>query len=163
MVWRSLFRCFWHSFCCCTRTFLHIISIRGSICFFFIIYTILFFFCFFFFAYFIIFMFIFIITRLYWDGLFTKKEFVPSLSCVSGMIIVSVLDVRWFIEVKISTSVSPISSDSLFWWLLLFCVKVIRLLELSWFALGNRSSNQKYLTCQAKRCLGIKLDIFYAA
>ena len=132
MVWRSLFQCFSHYL---RSTFLlllhlhffHIISIRGSICFFFIIYAILFLF----FVYFIFFMFMFIITRLYWDGLFTKKEFIPSLSCVSGTIITSVLDVRWFIEVKTSTSVSQISSDSLFWWLLLFCFKVIALLELS--------------------------------
>ena len=59
----------WHSFCCCTCTFLHVISIRGSICFFFIIYAIFLLF----FVYFIIFMCMFIITRLYWDGLFTKK------------------------------------------------------------------------------------------
>ena len=85
------------------------------------------------FAYFIIFMFRLIITRVYWDGLFTKKEFISSLSCVSGTVIVSVLYVRQFIKVKTSTSiVSPISSDSLFWWLLLFCLKVIALLELPW-------------------------------
>ena len=78
-------------------------------------------------------MFRLIITRLYWDGLFTKKEFISSLSCVSGTVIVSVLYVRQFIKVKTSASiVSPISSDSLFWWLLLFCLKVIALLELPW-------------------------------
>ena len=91
--------------------FFHFISFHGTIYFFFIIYA----FFLLFFVDFIIFMFMFIGTRLYWDGLFTKKEFTLSLSCVSGTIIVSVLDVQRFIEVKTSTSVSPIS---LLWWLL---------------------------------------------
>ena len=39
--------------------------------------------------------------RLNWDGLFTKKEFIFSLSCVSGTIIFSKLNVRRFIEIKI--------------------------------------------------------------
>ena len=72
-----------------------------------------------------------IITRLYWDRLFTKKEFILSLSCFLMTVIVSVLDIRQFIEVKTSTNVSPISSDSIFWWLPLLCLKVITLLELS--------------------------------
>ena len=72
----------------------------------------------------------FTIICLYWDGLFTKKEFILSLSFASGTIIVSVLHVRQFIKVKTYTSVPPISSDSLFWWLLLVCLKVIMLLEL---------------------------------
>ena len=48
-----------------------------------------------------------------------------------GPIIFSVFNVRQFIEVKTSTSVSPISSDSLILLLLLFCLKVISFIELS--------------------------------
>ena len=70
----------------------------------------------------------FIITCLYWNGLFTKKELILSLSCVSVTIIVSLLDIRQFLEVKTSTSVPPNSS---IWWLLFFCWKVITLLNLS--------------------------------
>ena len=42
------------------------------------------------------------------------KQFIRLLSFVAGTITVSVLDVRQFLEVKISTSVFPNSSDSLF-------------------------------------------------
>ena len=48
------------------------------------------------------------------------KKIHLSLSCVSGTITVSVLDVRRFIEDKTSTSVSPISSNSLFGHVCLF-------------------------------------------
>ena len=131
LVWRSLLWCFslylrWHFFCCCTCTSLNFMSCCGSIYFFFITnatFLLLF-------VDFVIFMFIFIITRLYWDGLFTKKESIISLSCVSVAIIVSVLDVWQFVEVKTSTSVSPMSSDSLFWWLLFVYWKIMTLLEL---------------------------------
>ena len=67
-----------------------------------------------FFVDFISFMFMFIITRHYWNGLFTKKEFNISLSCDSETTVVSVLNVWRFIKVKTSTSVSSIFSDSLF-------------------------------------------------
>ena len=109
-----LFIFVWHFFCCCTCLlffFFHFISFCCSFYFSFMMCAIFLLFV----VDFFILMSMFIITRLYWDGLFTKKEFIPSLSCVSGAIIVSVLDVRWFIEVKTSTDVSPISFDSLFW------------------------------------------------
>ena len=68
-----------------------------------------------------------------WDGLFTKKEFILSLSCVSGTIAVSVHDFKQFTKVKTSSSVPPVFSDSLLWqfWWLDACWNVIMLLELS--------------------------------
>ena len=76
------------------------------------------------------------IILFYWDGLFTKKEFILSLSCVSETIVVSGLDVWQFIGVETSTSVSPVSSDELFWLLQFICWKVITLLELSYLELS---------------------------
>ena len=96
MAWRSLFR----QFSLYLRLifplllyldFFHLISFHGNTCFIFIVYAIL--------SLFFVDIFIFD------DGLFTKKEFILSISCVSGTIVVSALNVRRFIEVKTSTSV----------------------------------------------------------
>ena len=106
MVWRSLFQCFSLYLLLTFRLllylhFFHVIPFRGSIHFFLRIYLTFFGFFGLFFVYYIIFMFILIIIRLNWDGLFTKNEFILSLSCVSGTIIFSKLNVRRFIEIKI--------------------------------------------------------------
>ena len=89
--------------------FFSFISFGGIIYFFFITYAIFLLFS----VDFTSFMLMFIITCLYWDRLVTKKEFILTLSCLSETIIVSVLNVRQFIEVKTSTSASLISVDSL--------------------------------------------------
>ena len=106
LVWRSLFQCFSLYLLLTFRLllylhFFHVIPFRGSIHFFLRIYLTFFGFFGLFFVYYIIFMFILIIIRLNWDGLFTKNEFILSLSCVSGTIIFSKLNVRRFIEIKI--------------------------------------------------------------
>ena len=115
-----LVRCF---FCCCIYNIFFILFL----------FVVLFLFSFFIFAIFVrfyfdftIFMFMFFVTHLYWHGLFTKKDFIRSLSSVS----VTVLHVQRFTEAKIPPTDSLISADSLFLWLLLAYWKVIALLEL---------------------------------
>lgn len=123
VAWHVLpFTLVWYFFSYCTYTFFHLIFFCGSI----------YFFCYYLcdFLLFLldsmIFMFMFIIPSLYWDRLFTKKN-----SFDHYLVFVSVLDIRWITEVKTSTSVSPISFDSLFWWLRFFCWQVITLLKLA--------------------------------
>ena len=137
--------------------FFHFISVRIINYFLFIIYEI------FFVAFLDFIIFIFIITHLYWYGLFTKKEFILSLSCASGAIAVSFLNIQRLIEVKISTAVSPIWTDSLLWWLLFACTKVMALLEVSclefWLYLCSCSNSFKRLLPKHDNAISVeKLD-----
>ena len=123
VAWHDLlFTLVWYFFSYCTYTFFHLIFFCGSI----------YFFCYYscdfllFFLDSMIFMFMFIIPSFYWDRLFTKKN-----SFDHYLVFVSVLDICWITEVKTSTSVTPISSDSLSWWLLFFCWQAITLLKLA--------------------------------
>ena len=70
-------------------------------------------------------------------GCSLKKNF------VSVTITVPVLNIWWFIEVKTSASISPVSSNSLFWWLLLAWLKIIMLLEFSCFRMWEKTECKK--------------------
>ena len=119
-----LFIVAWNFFSFCACTFLHLIYFHGSIKFFSLTYM-----QFFWFLY-LSFLLDFNIFMFIWDGLFIKRYFIKSLSCVSRTIKVLMLYVRWFIGIKISRTEFPTSSDSLLWWLFFVYWKIITWLEL---------------------------------